>query len=133
MRHGLLLCGALVLAIVAVGLAGCGGGEEEAAPATPPAAELPARDGEAVTTELTGDATAGRAVYDQAGCGGCHTLADADSSGAIGPNLDDLAPDFERVEEQVKTGGGGMPAFEGALTEQQIADVAAYVSSAAGT
>jgi cytochrome c oxidase subunit 2 len=29
-----------------------------------------------------------KAVFNDAGCGGCHTLADAGSNGAIGPNLD---------------------------------------------
>jgi len=133
MRRGLLLQSVLLLAVAAVALAGCGEDGEEAAPAPPPAVEPAAGDGEAATAGLAGDASAGRSVYDQAGCGGCHTLADAGSSGAIGPNLDDLAPDAERVEKQVKTGGAGMPSFEGALTEQQIADVAAYVASVAGT
>jgi len=32
----------------------------------------------------------------------------------------------------VTAGRGGMPSFSGRLDEQQIADVAAYVSSAAG-
>jgi len=32
----------------------------------------------------------------------------------------------------VTNGGGGMPAFEGELTEQQISDVAAYVAENAG-
>ena len=46
-----------------------------------------------------------------AGCGGCHTLADAGASGAVGPNLDDLKPDAATVAAQVENGGGGMPAF----------------------
>jgi mono/diheme cytochrome c family protein len=33
----------------------------------------------------------------------------------------------------VTDGAGAMPSFKGKLTEQQIQDVAAYVSSAAGT
>ncbi len=36
----------------------------------------------------TGDATAGKAVWDSSGCGSCHTLAAAGSTGAVGPNLD---------------------------------------------
>jgi mono/diheme cytochrome c family protein len=32
------------------------------------------------------------------------------------------------VVAQVQDGGGGMPAFKGTLTEQQIKDVATYVS-----
>lgn len=36
----------------------------------------------------TGDANAGKAVFSSAGCSGCHTLAAAGASGAVGPNLD---------------------------------------------
>ena len=65
----------------------------------------------------------------RAGCGGCHTLKAAGSSGNVGPNLDQLNPNFKAVHDQVEHGGGGMPAFNGQLSEQQIANVAAYVST----
>ena len=58
---------------------------------------------------------------------------DAGTSGAVGPNLDESMPDNELVLDRVTNGQGGMPAFSSTLTEQQIADVAAYVSSAAGS
>jgi mono/diheme cytochrome c family protein len=74
-----------------------------------------------------GDAAAGEAVYASAGCGGCHTLEAANSSGTVGPNLDESKPDAALVEERVRNGAGAMPAFEGQLTDQQIADVTAYV------
>ncbi len=51
----------------------------------------------------------------------------------MGPNLDDAKPPAELVVERVTNGMGVMPPFSGQLTEQQIADVAAYVSSAAGS
>ena len=35
-------------------------------------------------------------VFASAGCGGCHTLKDAGSSGNVGPNLDDLKPSEAR-------------------------------------
>ena len=78
-----------------------------------------------------GDAVAGKVVF-TTNCGGCHTLADAGTSGTVGPNLDDKKPDAARVVDRVTNGKGAMPPFAGSLTEQQIADVAAYVSSAAG-
>jgi cytochrome c551/c552 len=37
---------------------------------------------------VTGDANAGKAVFASAGCAGCHTLAQAGATGAVGPNLD---------------------------------------------
>jgi mono/diheme cytochrome c family protein len=74
-----------------------------------------------------GDATAGKAVFASAGCGGCHTLKAAGSTGTVGPNLDQLKPPLQRIVLQVDNGGGPMPAFKGQLTDKQIQDVAAYV------
>ena len=87
----------------------------------------------ATTPSSTGDPAAGKQVFASAGCGGCHILKDAGSSGTVGPNLDDLKPSESRVAHQVTVGGGPMPAFKGQLTDAQIQDVAAYVSSVAGS
>jgi cytochrome c6 len=82
------------------------------------------------TSPAQGDITAGKAVFTgSAGCTACHTLADANATGTVGPNLDTLKPSYDAVVKQVTNGGGGMPPFKGTLTEQQIQDVAAYVSS----
>jgi len=78
------------------------------------------------------DAAAGAKVFASAGCGSCHTLAAAKSSGQVGPNLDDAQPSYDVVVPKVTDGGGGMPAFGGQLSEQQIRDVAAFVATRAG-
>jgi mono/diheme cytochrome c family protein len=103
------------------------------------AADSAASEAESAVDEATsdaaaggGDAAAGKDVFASAGCATCHTLADAGASGAVGPNLDDLKPDQATVEAKVRTGGGGMPSFEGQLSDDDIANVAAYVSSVAG-
>jgi cytochrome c553 len=70
----------------------------------------------------------GAAVFADAGCGTCHTLEAAGSNGSIGPNLDDASPSFDEVVNKVKSGGGGMPSFADRLSEQEIRDVAAFVS-----
>jgi cbb3-type cytochrome c oxidase subunit III len=75
--------------------------------------------------------TSGKDIF-VANCGSCHTLADAGTSGTIGPNLDQLKPVFARVQKQVINGGAVMPAFKGTLTPAQIKAVAKYVSSVAG-
>ena len=80
-----------------------------------------------------GDATAGKAVFAKAGCGSCHTLSDAGSSGTVGPNLDDAKPSHDLVVERVTNGMGVMPSFKGQLSDKEIQDVAAYVSSSAGS
>jgi cytochrome c551/c552 len=57
---------------------------------TPPSTSTPSGGGSSGggSTGATGDPTAGKAVWDANGCGGCHTLAAAGSSGVIGPDLD---------------------------------------------
>jgi mono/diheme cytochrome c family protein len=78
------------------------------------------------------DAAAGAKVFASAGCGSCHTLAAAKSSGQVGPNLDQAKPRYDTVLQKVTSGGGGMPAFGSQLSEQQIRDVAAFVATNAG-
>jgi mono/diheme cytochrome c family protein len=116
--------------------AGCGGDDDEGAATTETTAtETVATEG--TTTETTGtaqgNAEAGKAVFASAGCGGCHTLEEAGSSGSVGPKLDGQNLSFDRVKEQVENGGGAMPAFKGQLTDQQINDVAAFVSQASAS
>jgi mono/diheme cytochrome c family protein len=82
--------------------------------------------------EGQGDAAAGKEVFTSAGCVGCHTLADAGATGTVGPNLDEAKPSHDLVVERVTNGKGPMPPFKGQLSEKQIQDVAAYVSSVAG-
>ena len=71
-------------------------------------------------------------MFASAGCGSCHTLAAAKSSGQVGPNLDQAQPTYDQVVQKVTSGGGGMPAFGGQLSEQQIRDVSAFVATNAG-
>jgi mono/diheme cytochrome c family protein len=79
-----------------------------------------------------GDATAGKQVFETAGCKGCHTLKDAGATGTVGPNLDNAKPPLSLVVQRVTLGKGGMPSFKGQLSTKQIADVAAYVVKATG-
>lgn len=109
--------------LLLVALAGCGGGDESARPTTPTQTETTTDTG----PETAGDATAGEEVFADAGCGSCHTLAAAGSTGAVGPNLDTVKPSHDLAVDRVTNGMGGMPSFEGQLTETQIRDVAAYV------
>jgi mono/diheme cytochrome c family protein len=92
-----------------------------------------ATEGGKTTEAPAGDAAAGKQVFESAGCVACHTLSDAGSTGTVGPNLDDAKPPATLVVTRVTDGAGAMPSFKDKLTEQQIQDVAAYVSSSAGT
>jgi len=76
-----------------------------------------------------GNAAAGKQVFATAGCGGCHTLKEAGSSGNVGPNLDDAKPDEALIKDRVENGKPPMPAFgkSGQLTPKQVDDVVAFV------
>jgi mono/diheme cytochrome c family protein len=83
--------------------------------------------GEEPPPAAEGDAAAGEEVYAANGCGTCHTLEAAGTTGQVGPNLDESQPDHELVVDRVTNGMGAMPPFGETLSEQQIDDVAAYV------
>ena len=73
---------------------------------------------------LTGDAAAGEAVF-TANCESCHGVA------AAGGSAPELASHFETNEEHIEAivyGEEEMPAFGDSLSDQEIADVAAYLS-----
>ena len=125
---------ALALALAALA-AGCYESSSSApAPPPPPAVT---EEAPPATTEAAppagGSATAGEVVFATGGCGSCHTLAAAGATGTLGPNLDETQPSFDLVVERVTNGKPPMPSFAGAFTEQQILDVAAFVSESAGT
>jgi mono/diheme cytochrome c family protein len=112
-----------LLACLALALGACGGGSDSGTEATTTA-------GGGTTTAEGG--VSGEAVF-ISNCGSCHTLAAAGTSGTTGPNLDELKPDQATVEQQVRNGGGGMPAFEGKLSDAEIAAVSSYVAQNAGS
>jgi mono/diheme cytochrome c family protein len=115
-------------------LAGCGAeGVVKAVPKTV-VGSLPAPTVEPATPafKLKGDPTAGKALFAKSGCTGCHTLADAHATGTVGPNLDQSKPSYRKATARVTLGKNAMPSFGGQLTDQQIADVAAYVVKATG-
>jgi plastocyanin len=107
--------GAIAVAVLLAALAGCGGNK--------------------------GDPAIGKQLFTQR-CGSCHTLADANTKGTIGPNLDeafqqDVADGLGRdtiegvVRKQIEIPQQGlMPA--NLVTGHDADSVAAYVSSVVG-
>ncbi|HKP09371.1 MAG TPA: c-type cytochrome [Gaiella sp.] len=99
------------------------------------------------TDAASGDTIRGKELFKQ-GCGSCHTLNDAGTTGTIGPNLDyaflqsrkdGLGEDtiIQVVRDQMayavtqpSTGAPGMP--RDIFTGQDADDVATYVASVAG-
>lgn len=98
------------IATLAFATSGCGGGGPEATGANP------------------GD---GKQIFTDAGCVGCHTLSAANSNG--GTSLDNVKLTAPEIERQVTNGGGGMPAFSGKLTAQQITAVSEFVAANDGS
>ena len=115
--------GIAVSLIALVLLAACGGGNDSSGGSSSSSSSASGSSGSA--------SAQGKTVF-TTNCKGCHTLKDAGSTGTVGPNLDDLAPDKATVVRQVNNGGGPMPAFKGKLSNAQINAVATYVSSVAG-
>jgi alcohol dehydrogenase (cytochrome c) len=79
------------------------------------------------TPGAAASASAGQSVFAD-NCSVCHGAAGTGGNG--GPDLTSLpdASDPAKVVHQVQNGGGGMPAFKGTLNDQDIQNVAAYVS-----
>jgi uncharacterized membrane protein len=75
---------------------------------------------------------AGKQIFLAQPCGSCHMLRDAHATGVIGPNLDAAKPSRALVINRVTNGQGVMPSFSNKLSEQQIGQIADYVSSVAG-
>ncbi|MCB0861857.1 MAG: cytochrome c [Solirubrobacterales bacterium] len=99
----------LFLIVVAIALPGCGGSDEGGS---------------------SGTTSAGAELFNSAGCAGCHALSEADANGPVGPDLDGMKLDQERVKEQIENGGGSMPSFRGRLTPEEIDQLAKFVSRA---
>jgi mono/diheme cytochrome c family protein len=98
-------------------------------------------------SDSSGNADRGKTLF-ASSCGGCHVLADAKTSGVVGPSLDDAFGcdreqefDVSTIRDTVRgqiaypetetaTGEPGMPA--NIVRGQDARDVAAYVANVAG-
>jgi mono/diheme cytochrome c family protein len=74
----------------------------------------------------------GHDLFDNYGCGSCHSLAAAGATGHVGPAFDgdnNLSQAF--VVGRITNGQGAMPSFSGQMSTDDIDAVAAYVVHAA--
>jgi mono/diheme cytochrome c family protein len=101
-------------------------GEEAEAEQEGAAGEEMEGEAEGSETAAGGDAEAGAVVFSE-NCSTCHGATGHGGNG--GPDLTTmpLAQTEEGAIQQVTNGGGGMPAFGGTLSEEEIENVAAYV------
>jgi mono/diheme cytochrome c family protein len=129
-----------LLAVLGALAAGCGGEET-----VTPTAETVIGQQPQAEPQPEGDPQAGRQVFSQSGCNGCHTYGPAGSSSQTGPNLDELPqlaekagqPLDEFVRESIVNPGayveegfpdGVMPAWSG--DDKQLADLVAFLTQA---
>lgn len=120
----------LVTVILGAAILGIGLGEDDGG------------GGDATATRATGGDEAvrvlgavgerGEAVFKNEGCSGCHTLADAGSTGRIGPNLDDAISDddAEQIRRYVVDPGPGMPDRYGDLPKAELDALVRYLEAA---
>jgi menaquinol-cytochrome c reductase cytochrome b/c subunit len=89
--------------------------------------------GSAVTGDEAFDSLPAAETIATAGCTNCHNFGAG--GGAVGPGLSDGSPTFaedvEGIKQQIEQGGGGMPAYEGQLTDEQITQVAEFIAGLA--
>lgn len=117
------------IVLFATFLAGCGGGET-VSPTGPVEGTLPKAE--------AGNPAQGKTLFTSSGCGGCHTLKAAGSSGKTGPDLDKTlkGKDEAFIRESIVDPNaeiaagfqpGIMPQYGEQLESTQVADLVAFL------
>ncbi len=123
-RHVLVLALALILAL---GLASCGdepAGDGGVTPAASPSEVTPPTDTPTATETPSGGAGEEAAALYTDNCAGCHGPSGGGGSAPAIAGEDNV----DRIREQVREGGDGMPSFSGSLTAAQIDALARFVA-----
>jgi mono/diheme cytochrome c family protein len=118
------------VAVIAVAAVSTSVGCSESRPQTAPAStRTPTTKADTVRTSPPPDARAGARVFETT-CKKCHTV---EVRGWIDDrvSLRALRPSYSTTVDKVTNGGAAMPAFRGKLSEQDIVNVAAFVSRVA--
>ncbi len=128
------LLASLLVGLLALVVAGCGGGRGEKKEAgTQPT----------TTTPAGGDLEKGKQIFMAQGCGGCHALSAAGTNGTTGPNLDEvlkgkdaafIRESIVKPDAQITEGfaPGLMPKDYGQkLSDQELNDLVAFLLQSA--
>jgi mono/diheme cytochrome c family protein len=123
---------ALLIALAVLFVAGCGG-EKTVEPTGPVVGTLPKAE--------KGNPAAGKKVFAENGCSGCHTFKPAGANGTIGPNLDEAlkGKDAEFIKTSITDPNAAiasgfqpnvMPQSYGSqLSSQQLNDLVAFLQT----
>ena len=68
----------------------------------------------------------------QPACATCHTLQAAGAEGQVGPVLDEIKPDAQRVLRALRNGIGAMPSFAEKMSESDMQALARFVAESTG-
>ena len=123
---------AVLIVLFGLLLAGCGG-EEVVSPTGPVVGTLP--------TAAKGNPAAGKAAFDDAGCGGCHAFTPAGTDSQVGPDLDAIDAGGQPLDEFIHESivdpnavlaqgyqGDVMPnTFDKSLSDQQLDALVQYL------
>ncbi len=129
-------------AVLGALVAGCGGGTT----VSPTAETVEGQQPPAPQPQAQGDATAGKQVFDDKGCQGCHTFTPAGSTSQTGPDLNRLSEYAQKADQPldeftresivnpnayVEEGfpENVMPPWSG--TEKELADLVAFLTTPA--
>lgn len=137
-----LVLALLVVLVMAGAITGVGMGDAPAERQAAPAADAVAAAKRRI--DARGAATArGRALFEDEGCNRCHAIAATGADGRLGPRLDTIDDDADDIAEAIveprEDIADGFPErlmpddYGDRLSERQVADLAAFVATAAGT
>ena len=118
--------GAALLLVLAVALlvSACGGSDSDGDSGKTGTAPTASTSTDTETTASTAEAVSGKSVFLN-NCTICHGQKGTGGNG--GPDISTQSDAAHNVD-QVTNGGGGMPAFGGQLSEEEIKAVADYVA-----
>jgi mono/diheme cytochrome c family protein len=117
---------ALAILLAATGAAvGCVAGSQGG---RPPDAPIESAATDTIETAAQGNPEAGEEIFAQR-CAQCHSLDARRPDQRV--NLGELRPSFDVVVDAVERGGIVMPSFARRLSDEEIRDVAAYVTESA--
>ena len=110
----------MTTALLVISLAACGGGNANKGTnnAGDGGTNNQAGNTNNAGNEGTVDAAAAEEIYKNS-CIGCHA---ADLGGGVGPNLQKVGSEMtaDQIHDKIAKGGGGMPAFKGQLSDDEI-------------
>lgn len=116
--HSALSLGLVIALVLSFGLvAACGGDSDDGAPTEETA--------EPTSTAGGSDGGIDAAALYSTSCATCHG---AEGQGASAPDLQGFEEgDLASIEQQIREGGGSMPAFGDRLSDEEIGALAEYV------